>query len=528
MLRCRPHGFHSGLYALWVMVATVASLAAALADEPPSDTSVLVNDGQSWPTLHGDLLRSGYYPRVPQRPWKLAWRIELFSELIGARCEPIVAEGLVFVGTYQGHLLALDQRDGTRRWAVNTAGPIWHSPMWSAGTLVFGSLDGYVYAVSAQDGSLRWKYRSRTGWAASPIVHAERVLIGDRAGVFHCLDLRTGNLLWTIATAGRILTTASLTPDGRRVLFGSEDMRVRCAEVRTGKLVWTSDHLHGLSLRDYAPTMAGHLALVTTNPVDGFHDVLDRHQNLLLTRIGRKVGDEDYRFVPGGPAEVAAEQDAIVAYLQQHPEEQTFYALDLETGRQPWIAPILYTAGLHNPPTPPCVDRQTGAVYVLTRSAYTVWDGGGEVRPLTGVGQLNLDTGRVTLLEHSYRPADGSRPGGSVDAPFASFNTIGDETQALSCGPGWLFSNHQGFLGSLELGTGRCESLFGRRDTYAGYYGPGIFGWEDQGGIEKARAAGQPYGLVNEWHGPARGIAAVVGNQVFYIAGSQVLCFVGD
>jgi hypothetical protein len=167
-------------------------------------------------------------------------------------------------------------------------------------------------------------------------------------------------------------------------------------------------------------------------------------------------------------------------------------------------------------------------VYVLTRSAFTVWDGGGEVRPLTGVGQLNLDTGRVTLLENSYRPADGKRPAGSVDAPFASFNTIGDETQALSCGPGWLFSNHQGFLGSLDLKTGHCQSLFGRRDTYAGFYGPGVFGWEGQGGIAKARAAGQPFGLVNEWHGPARGIAAVVGNQVFYIAGSQVLCFVGD
>ncbi len=528
MLCCRPHGSRGILNAMCVIVGLASSGMVTRADEAHSIAPVLANDGRSWPTLHGDLLRSGYYPRFPQPPFRLAWRVELFAELVGARCEPIVADGLVFVGTYQGRMSAFAQRDGARQWTYDTSGPIWHSPMWSEGILVFGSLDGFVVDVSAQDGTLRWKFRSPSGWAASPAIHAGRVLIGDRAGVFHCLDLRTGNSLWTIATAGRILMTASLTPDGRYVLFGSEDMRMRCAEVDTGRLVWTSSPLHGLSLRDYYPTVAGRWVLVTTNPVDGFHDVMNRHQDMLLARVGRKYGDPDYRFVPGGPDEIAAEQDAIVAYLQQHPEEQTFYALDLETGQQPWVAPILYTAGLHNPPAPPCVDRRTGAVYVLTRSAFTVWDGGGEVRPLTGVGQLNLDTGRVTLLEHSYRPADGKRPAGSVDAPFASFNTIGDETQALSCAPGWLFSNHQGFLGSLDLETGRCQSLFGRRDTYAGFYGPGVFGWEDQGGIEKARAAGQPYGLVNEWHGPARGIAAVVGNQVFYIAGSQVLCFVGD
>jgi outer membrane protein assembly factor BamB len=527
MLRSRPRGAVRICIITSVIAWTMLGAGTASCEDAGSEVVVRVNDGRSWPTLHGDLLRSGYYPTFPQPPLGLAWRVELFPELVGARCEPIVAGGLVFVGTYAGHLIALDQRDGARRWTWKASGPIWHSPMWSEGTLVCGALDGYLYALSAQDGSLRWKYRSAAGWAASPTVNEGRVMIGDRAGLFHCLDLQTGSPLWTTSTAGRILTTASLSPDGRHVLFGSEDMRVRCAEVATGRLVWSSDRLHGLSLRDYFPTVVNGLVLVSTNPVDGFHDVMNRHQEMLLARVGRKSGDDDYRFVPGGPAEVEAEQQAIVDYLRQHPDEQTFYALDIETGQQPWVAPVLYTSGLHNPPAPPCVDRATNAVYVLVRSAFTVWDGGGEVRPLTGVGRLDVATGRVTLLEHRHRPPDESRPAGSPDMPFASFNTIGDETQALSCAPGWLFSNHQGFLGSLNLETGRCQSLFGRRDTYAGFYGPGVFGWEDQGGVAKAQAAGQPYGLVNEWHGPARGIAAVVGQQVFYIAGSQVLCFEG-
>ena len=244
--------------------------------------------------------------------------------------------------------------------------------------------------------------------------------------------------------------------------------------------------------------------------------------------MGRKYGEEGYRFVPGSPQDVAQEQQAIVEYLQQNPAEQTFYAFDIHTGVQPWIAPIFYTAGLHDPPSMPCHNPQTGEVFTLVRSAFTVWDGGGEVRPLTGVGKLDLHTGRVTLLEHGYRSREPGRPPGSPDMPYASFNTIGDETQSLSCAPGLLFSNHQGFLGMLNLQDGQCQRLFGLRDTYAGFYGPGLFGWEDQGGFEKARAAGQPYALVNEWHGPARGIASVAGNRVFYVSGSQILCFQGE
>jgi hypothetical protein len=109
--------------------------------------------------------------------------------------------------------------------------------------------------------------------------------------------------------------------------------------------------------------------------------------------------------------------------------------------------------------------------------------------------------------------------------PWMTFNYIGDETQTLSCAADRIFSNHQGFLGSLDLKTGRSVSLLGKRDTYAGFYGPGTFGWEDKGGVEKARAAGQPFGILNEWHGPARGVASVADGRLYYHSGAQVLCF---
>jgi hypothetical protein len=205
-----------------------------------------------------------------------------------------------------------------------------------------------------------------------------------------------------------------------------------------------------------------------------------------------------------------------------------FYAFRVSDGQEPWIAPILYTGGPHNPLTPPCVNPQTGEVFTQLRSAYGIWDGGGEVRPYTCFGKLDLATGRIILVEHGYKSKEPGRPPGAKDMPWMTFNYIGDETQTLACAPDYLFCNHQGFLGSLNLTNGITRSLYGKRDTYGGFYGPGNFGWENQGGYEKAKAAGQPFGIVNEWHGPAKAMVSVAGGRVYFPVGSQVICLAGE
>ena len=302
-------------------------------------------------------------------------------------------------------------------------------------------------------------------------------------------------------------------------------MRVYCLNAADGALAWTSRKLAGLTVRDYAPLLAGGLAIVTTSPVKDFHAILGQQQERLVRRTGFRGADP--RYIAGTKDDVRREQDAIVEFLQRHRSEQTFYAFRLEDGTEPWIAPVLYTGGLHNPITPPCRNPRTGEVFTQVRSAYGVWDGGSEVRPFTGFGRLDLKTGRVELLDHGYKSKEPGRPPGAKDMPWMTFNAIGDETQTLSCAPGLLLCNHQGFLGALDLRTRLCARLFGERDTYGGFYGPGKFSWDEARGQRAAAAAAQPYGLVNEWHGPARAIASVAGGRVYYHAGAQVLCFEG-
>lgn len=503
----------------WIVVIIVTAMSVAVSAEEP-----LRNDSKSWPTLHGDVRRPGFYPHFPDAPMKLAWRKELHEELTGPRAEIIVGDNLAFMGTYRGNMYAWDAATGMRAWVFRSDGAIGHSPMLHDGVLYFASMDRHVYAVRASDGKQLWSFQAGEGIWVSPLIFNGRVLFGDRDGIFYALKSNDGTLDWTYLTGDRILTTASIADDGCHVLFASEDMHAYCLDLETGEPRWRSRKMYGLSVRDYFPVIVGGLAIYTTNPVRGFHETLTSHERMLLQRAA-PTGDDD-RYIPATSESVDGEQQFIIDYLKRKPYEQTFYAFRVADGTEAWTAPILYTGGLHNPHTPPCYNPQTLETYVLLRTAYGGWDGGSEVRSYTGLGHLDLDSGRVRLVEHGYKPTEGRKAAGRKDMPWGQFNLIGDETQTLSVSRRFLFSNHQGFLGALNLETGRCKNLWGQRDTYGGFYGPGTFGWGKQG-HEKAHVAGQPYGIVNEWHGPARAIVSVAGNYVYYCAGSQVLCLKG-
>ena len=505
--------------ARWWMILLLARVCSAQLAEP------VQNGGKEWPTLHGDVQRSGFHPQFPRGKLELVWRHQLWRELTGPRAEVIVGAGLAFLGTYAGRMVAWDAETGKQRWAVQTGGPIGHSPAIDRQVLFFGSMDRRFRALDAATGHEIWSFAAHEGIWTAPCVWRNRVFFGARDGTFYALDCATGERAWDFRTGGPILTTASISEDGSSVVFASEDLHLYCLEVDTGRLRWKSRKLAGLSVRDYAPLISGGLAIVTTNPVKDFHTILDQHQTMLVKRTGSSP--KDPRFIAGTAEDVAREQEFVVDFLRAHPEEQTFYAFRVTDGIEPWIAPILYTGGLHNPPSPPCVNRATGDVFVQLRSAYGTWDGGGEVRPFTCFGRLDLKTGRVPLLDHAYPSKEGGRPPGAKDMPWMTFNYIGDETQTLSTAPGLLINTHQGFIGVFDLTSRMARSVYGKRDTYGGFYGAGNFGWESQGGFEKAAGAGEPYGVVNEWHGPARAMVSTANGKVYFAVGAQVLCLGG-
>ncbi|UCF17054.1 MAG: PQQ-like beta-propeller repeat protein, partial [Phycisphaerales bacterium] len=494
-------------------------------------TSVLILSGRAaaksdWPTLHKDYQRSGYTDEVVRGPYERKWYRDLHDEMIATRVEAIVAEGKCFVGTFGGNMYALNVTDGKTLWKFSATGPIGASPCYYNGRLYFGADEGFatghLYCVDARSGSLIWKYDAGAGIWISPACDGRKVYFGDRAGIFHAIDAKTGELLWTLKTGGMILKPASFSLSADRIVFGSEDMHVYCVSPE-GKLFWKSAKLEGLSMRDQGPTIWKGLAIIRTNPADSFHTVLGRNGDVLKKiQLSLPKASEDKVLLDKWndlimhptPRRRAAEQHGIIEYLEENKYDKCFYPLRLDDGTEQWTAPVFYTAGLHNPPTPPTFNPKTGELYTFCRSALTYYLRG--VRRYNSMGRISRQTGRF----------DFNWPVRDFERGWYPFAMIGDETQALSMMGDTLVCTHQGTVGGLDLKSLNVTTIWAGRDTYGGIFGPAaVPGGFD--GAKKMAREGYLTGMPNEWHGPDRSICAIAEGRIFWVVGSHVVCIAG-
>jgi outer membrane protein assembly factor BamB len=135
---------------------------------------------------------------------------------------PAVANGLVYVGSYDGKLYALDASTGAYKWSYPTGSYINSSPAVANGLVYVGSTDNKLYALYASTGAKKWSYT--TGgqiWSTSPAVANGLVYVGSTDHNLYALNAKTGDYLWSSQTADEILSSPAVA-DGR-VYVGSID-----------------------------------------------------------------------------------------------------------------------------------------------------------------------------------------------------------------------------------------------------------------------------------------------------------------
>lgn len=133
------------------------------------DTHARMNGGMA---IDGDVLYVGAFDHSVMSlrldDGSLLWRTTLPNVIMST---PIVAHGLVFVGTGTNHhlapmkwgrpegdaVIALDTSNGRIRWTFKTTGEDMPSPVFVRDRLVFANGDGYAYALDARSGKLLWR-----------------------------------------------------------------------------------------------------------------------------------------------------------------------------------------------------------------------------------------------------------------------------------------------------------------------------------------------------------------------------------
>ncbi|PNV31908.1 hypothetical protein C1708_05930 [Streptomyces sp. DH-12] len=137
------------------------------------------------------------------------------------KSSPAVADGVVYVGSQNKKLYAVDAATGKKRWSFATGGEVYSSPAVAGGVVYVGSRDEKLYAVDAATGDERWSFATGDRVDSSPTVTKGVVYVGSSNDKLYAVDAATGDERWSFATDFHVESSPTVA-DGV-VYIGSYD-----------------------------------------------------------------------------------------------------------------------------------------------------------------------------------------------------------------------------------------------------------------------------------------------------------------
>jgi uncharacterized repeat protein (TIGR01451 family) len=111
-----------------------------------------------------------------------------------------VADGVVYIGTWDGAVLAVRASNGTLLWSYQTGSFITSSPAIAKGVVYIGSWDDNVYALKAGTGAKLWSFTTGDSVESSPAVANGVVYFGSDDFNLYALNAADGHELWSYPT----------------------------------------------------------------------------------------------------------------------------------------------------------------------------------------------------------------------------------------------------------------------------------------------------------------------------------------
>ncbi len=147
---------------------------------------------------------------------------------------PAVVDGTLYIGSGSS-LVALDSRTGQKKWKSAAVDCCYMdtSPVVVDGE-IYAKSRGYLRALDIQTGQEKWKFKLNTWTASSPAVADGTVYFGDATLV--AVDSQTGSLKWKFSDGGKIAASPSIA--GGVVYVGSYDGIFYAVDSQTGQLKW--------------------------------------------------------------------------------------------------------------------------------------------------------------------------------------------------------------------------------------------------------------------------------------------------
>lgn len=326
----------------------VPPLDPALAQQPAASIPL----DETFPphaTDKGDYRRSGVFAAKGLRQLTgVKWKLRTGGEVNTAA----VFDGLVYAGSSDGALYAVDLANGVQRWKIKTRGTQFGKGVFSPPTVIgdavyFWSQDRALRAADAKTGAERWKYQTDVlagFFDTSPIVIGGAVITDTSNPYMVGVDAATGKKIWSFS--GRNILVSGAAFSRGSVLVGDLDGFLNSVGATPvaqypGYVNWRYD---SGGLIGSGPAIAGDAAYFT-----GFnHQIHDTPKppakgKIVLHAVDLMNGAGRWRFETGPhePSNTIASSSPAVAgglvFFGGH--DGVLYAVDAATGQARWTFP---------------------------------------------------------------------------------------------------------------------------------------------------------------------------------------------
>jgi outer membrane protein assembly factor BamB len=285
---------------------------------------------------------------------ELRWRFATGGRV---RSTPVLEGERIYFTSDDGFLYALNRGDGSAIWRfdldcaeVPRVLPSPHppldydyllsSPLLVEGVLHVGSANGSLYAVDCQSGEEKWRFESGGRIRSTPRADEESIFIGSWDGHVYCLDRSSGLQRWSFDTHG-ILQASPTIAEGR-VFIGSRNPKIFALDARTGELEWEFVLADGSWVESTGVVLDGVLYIGSSD-------------SLTLFALDAESGEVLMKFRTGGWSwgTPAVHEDAIlIGSVSAHPYyfpgvtlERGLWALDPVTAEPMWHLPTAELPG---------------------------------------------------------------------------------------------------------------------------------------------------------------------------------------
>lgn len=300
----------------------------------------------------GDNMTSFFDDIGPTGAIEPRWKFKTEDEI---RVSAVVSREVVYVGSYDTNIWALNVENGEFMWKFPTNAGIASSPVidTSSKLVLFGSEDRTFYAVDQRTGRINWSYVTKDKIRSSPRVAHDHVFFGSDDGKVYALVAGNGRFLWEYEMGSQVRTRPFVTND--LVIVGAEAGDVVALEL-SGKRKWAFRAKRGVNSSPYVD-MKENICYV--GAFDGFLYALDANSGYTL-----------WRARTNGPIISSPVSNGELVFFGS--TDGSFYAVNAETGKERWRfntekpivgSPVIHESAIYFGGTDHylyCIDIKTG------------------------------------------------------------------------------------------------------------------------------------------------------------------------